>query len=450
MRFDLLIRGAEIHDGLGGVSRGDVGVLGTWIAAVEPKIEASAARTIEANGRILAPGFIDIHSHADFAVLREPRHECKVLQGVTTEVFTSCGLGFTPSTPVSRELQLRQHGPLFGDIPAVDLSTVKGYLGAIKASVNAAFLVSHGALRSSILGYEPRAATRDELKAMRVLARQAAEEGALGMSAGPYYKPACWATVEETAALAAEVGGFFSIHIRDHGRRIFESFDEAIEICARARTPMQVSHLQAIRMNRGRAPEMIAKMEAARDRGLDVTADLYPYDAGSTMLSAVQPDEWDDIPWDRAHLCVDGSCIGTKERAKTLSGPYLVHDRLEEEVELFAKWEHSTFGSDGLHIPGKPHPRLWGTFPRVLHKWGMEMLPKMTSKAAARLGLKDRGVIRERAAADLVLLNNPRDVATFEDPVRPPEGVDLVVVNGTVVAENGRHTGAVPGQVLTN
>ncbi len=447
MRFDLLIRGAEIHDGLGGVSRGDVGVLGDWIAAVEPRIDATAARTIEANGRVLAPGFIDIHSHADFALLREPDHACKILQGVTTEVFTSCGLGFVPSTPESFRLQVEQHGPIFGEVPAQH-RTVKEYLGAIRASVNSAFLVSHGALRSSVLGYAAREATRDELKAMRALARQAAEEGALGMSAGPYYKPACWASVEETAALAAEVGGFFSIHIRDHGRRIFESFDEAIEICARARTPMQISHLQAIRMNRGRAPEMIAKMEAARARGLDVTADLYPYDAGSTMLSSVQPEEWDDIPWDRAHLCADGSCIGTKERAKTLSGPYLVHDRLEEEVELFAKWPHATFGSDGLHIAGKPHPRLWGTFPRVLHKWGMEMLPKMTSKAAARLGLKNRGVIREHAAADLVLLNKPRDVATFEDPVRAPEGVDLVVVNGVVVAENGRHTGARPGKVL--
>lgn len=448
MRFDLLIRGAEIHDGLGDVRRGDVGVLGDWIAAVEPKIEAPAARTIEANGRVLAPGFIDIHSHADFALLREPKHECKVLQGVTTEVFTSCGLGFVPSTPESLALQLKQHGPLFGDVPSRP-STVKEYLSSIKASVNSAFLVSHGALRSAVMGYEAREATRDELKRMRALARQAADEGALGMSAGPYYKPACWASIEETAALAAEVGGFFSIHIRDHGRRIFESFDEAIEICARARTPMQISHLQAIRMNRGRAPEMIAKMEAARARGLDVTADVYPYDAGSTMLSAVQPDEWDDIPWDRAHLCVDGSVIGTKERAKTLSGPYLVHDRLEEEVELFVKWAHTTIGSDGLHIPGKPHPRLWGTFPRVLHKWGMETLPKMTSKAAARLGLKNRGVIRERSAADLVLLNNPKDRATFENPTLPPEGVDLVVVNGVVVAEQGRHTGAVPGQVLT-
>ena len=447
MRFDLLIRGAEIHDGLGGVAPGDVGVLGDWIAAVAPTIDATAVRTIEAKGRIVAPGFIDIHSHADFALLREPTHDCKVLQGVTTEVFTSCGLGFVPSTPTSFALQVQQHGPLFGEVPA-EHRTVKEYLGSIQASVNSAFLVSHGALRSSIMGYDAREATRDELKAMRALARQAADEGALGMSAGPYYKPACWASVEETAALAAEVGGFFSIHIRDHGRRIFESFDEAIEICARARTPMQISHLQAIRMNRGRAPEMITKMEAARARGLDVTADLYPYDAGSTMLSAVQPEEWDDIPWDRAHLCVDGSCIGTKERAKTLSGPYLVHDRLEEEVELFAKWPHSTFGSDGLHIPGKPHPRLWGTFPRVLHKWGMGMLPKMTSQAAARLGLKNRGVIREHAAADLVLLNHPRDVATFEDPVQAPEGVDLVVVNGVVVAEQGRHTGARPGRVL--
>jgi len=229
---------------------------------------------------------------------------------------------------------------------------------------------------------------------------------------------------------------------------MMESLDEAVEICARARVPMQVSHLQAIRMNRGRAPEMIAKLQAARDRGLDVTADIYPYDAGSTMLAAVQPEEWDDIPWDRAFLCADGSCIGTKERAKALSGTYLVHDRLEEEVELFAKWEHCLIGSDGLHTGGKPHPRVWGTFPRVLRLWGLGMIPKLTSKAAARLGLKDRGVIRERAKADLVLLSTPRDRATFEEPTLPPEGIDLVVCNGVITAEQGRHTGATPGQVL--
>jgi N-acyl-D-amino-acid deacylase len=107
-----------------------------------------------------------------------------------------------------------------------------------------------------------------------------------------------------------------------------------------------------------------------------------------------------------------------------------------------------TIGSDGLHVGKRPHPRLWGTFPRVLSKWGLETIPKMTSLAAARLGLKDRGVIRERAAADLVLLSNPQDLATFEDPVRPPSGIDLVVVNGVVVAENGKHTGAIPGRVL--
>ncbi len=448
MIFDLLIRGETIHDGTGSVAPGDVGVLGDWIAAVGA-VEAKAKRTIEAKGRVLAPGFIDIHSHADLAILREPRHECKILQGVTTEVFTSCGLGFAPVTPQSAPLQRKHLSALFGEPPpGAEWRTTKEYLGSIHASVNSAYLVSHGALRAAVTGYEDRPATRDELKAMRALARESAEEGALGLSTGLYYPPMTSATTEETAALAAEVGGFFSIHVRDHGRRMFESLDEAVEICARARVPMQVSHLQAVRMNRGRAGDILAKLDAARARGLDVTADAYPYDAGSTMLSSVKPEEYDDIPWGHAFLVSDGSLIGTKARAKELSGAYIVHDRTEEDVERMFRWPHLTVGSDGLHTGGRPHPRLWGTFPRVLSKWGLEMIPKMTSKAAARLGLKDRGVIREHAAADLVLLSNPRDRATFEEPTLPPEGIDLVVVNGVVVAEDGRHSGAVPGRVL--
>ena len=447
MRFDLLIRDAEIHDGTGSVSRGDVGVLGDWIAAVG-KVEAQAARTIDAKGRVLAPGFIDIHSHADLAVLREPRHECKVLQGVTTEVFTSCGLGFAPVTDRSIELQTENLRALFGEVPDMSWRTTREYLDRIKASVNVAYLVSHGAVRSAVKGHDLTPATREELREMRELARDAGKDGALGMSVGLYYKPMTAAGVEETAALAAEVGGFFAIHIRDMGRRLFESMDEAIEISARSRVPVQISHLQAIRMNRGKAVDMIRKIEEARGRGLDVTGDLYPYTAGSTMLSAVKPEEYDDIAWDKAFMVETGECIGTKERARTLSGPYIEHNRDEEDVERFVRCPWTTIGSDGLHVGKRPHPRLWGTFPRVLAKWGLAAIPKMTSLAAARLGLKDRGVIRERAAADLVLLSDPKDLATFEDPVRPPSGIDLVVVNGVVVAEGGKHSGAVPGRVL--
>lgn len=447
MNFDLLIRDATVHDGEGGVARGDVGVLGDRISAVG-KVEGPAARTVEARGRVLAPGFIDIHSHADLAVLREPRHECKVLQGVTTEVFTSCGLGFAPVTPESMKLQRDQLKVLFGELPDMSWRTTREYLERIQASVNVAYLVSHGAVRSAVKGHEETPATRDELRAMRAAAGEAAREGALGMSCGLYYKPMTAASVEEAAALASEVGGFFAIHIRDMGRRIFESMDEAIAICALSRVPLQISHLQAIRMNRGKAADMIRKIEEARGRGLEVTGDVYPYTAGSTMLSAVKPEEYDDIAWDRAYLVETGECIGTKERARTLSGPYLEHNRDEEDVERFVRCPWVTIGSDGLHVGARPHPRLWGTFPRVLHRWGLGMIPKMTSLSARRLGLKDRGVIRERAAADLVLLSAPRDRATFENPTLPPEGVDLVVVNGVVVAENGRHTGRTPGRVL--
>lgn len=447
MIFDLLIKGAKIHDGTGAVTEGDVGVLGDWIAAVG-KVDAQARRTIDARGRVLAPGFIDIHSHADLAVLREPRHECKVLQGVTTEVFTSCGLGFAPVTPESMALQRENLKSLFGEAPDMSWRSTAEYLGRIRASVNVAYLVSHGAVRAAVKGYAETPATRDEVKEMRALVRDAVRDGALGMSSGLYYRPMCFATAEETAALVAEAGGVWAVHIRDMNRRLWEAMEEAIEICSRSRTPLQISHLQAIRGNRGQAGEMIRKVEEARGRGLDVTGDVYPYDAGSTMLSAVKPEEYEDIDWTRAFLVETGEPIGTAERARRLSGAYVEHNRDEAEVEEFVQAPWTTIGSDGLHTGGRPHPRLWGTFPRVLSKWGFEMIPKMTSLPAKRLGLKDRGVIRERAAADLVLLSAPKDRATFENPTLPPEGIDLVVVNGVVVAEGGRHTGATPGRVL--
>jgi N-acyl-D-amino-acid deacylase len=351
-------------------------------------------------------------------------------------------------TDRSLELQKENLRALFGELPDMSWRSTREYLDRIRASVNVAYLVSHGAIRSAVKGHEETAATREELREMRTLARQAAMDGAIGMSCGLYYKPMTAANAEEAAALAAEVGGVFAIHIRDMGRRLFESMDEAIEISARSRVPVQISHLQAVRMNRGKAAEMIRKIDEARGRGLDVTGDVYPYTAGSTMLSAVKPEEYDDIAWDQAFMVETGERIGTKERARSLSGPYIEHNRDAEDVERFVRTPWATIGYDGLHVGKRPHPRLWGTFPRVLRTWGLETIPKMTSLAAARLGLKDRGVIRERAAADLVLLSNPRDTATFEDPVRAPEGIDLVVVNGVVVAENGRHTGAVPGRVL--
>lgn len=447
MIYDLLVRNATIHDGTGAVTKGDVGVLGDWIAAVG-KVDAKAKRTVDAQGRVLAPGFIDIHSHADLAVLREPRHECKVLQGVTTEVFTSCGLGFSPVTPESMALQRENLKSIFGELPDMSWRTTREYLERIRASVNVAYLVSHGAVRAAVKGYAEGPATRDELKEMRTLVRESVRDGALGMSSGLYYRPMTSATAEETAALAAEAGGVWAVHIRDMSRHLWEAMDEAFEICARSRVPLQVSHLQAVRMNRGKAQEMIRRIEAARARGLDVTGDIYPYDAGSTMLSAVKPEEYEDIDWPRAFLVETGECIGTAERARALRGAYVEHNRDEEDVERFVRTPWVTIGSDGLHTGGRPHPRLWGTFPRVLSKWGLDMIPQMTSLTARRLGLKDRGVIRERAAADLVLLSTPKDRATFEDPTLPPEGIDLVVVNGAVVAENGRHTGATPGRVL--
>ncbi len=438
MEFDLLVRNATIHDGIRFAGQGSVGVTAGRIVACGAEVAGTARRSIDAGGRTLAPGFIDIHSHADVALLRDPLQHPKVLQGVTTEVFTSCGLGCAPQPVPAFESLLGR--------PPVVWSTTAEYLAHLRPSVNVGYLVAHGPIRHAVMGMAERPATADEVDQMKELA-----VGGIGFSTGLYYSPMKFAAIEETVALAKAAGGFTAIHIRDFARGLWDALDEAIAICEQSGVPMQISHLQAIRQNAGRAGEIIARIEKARARGLDITGDVYPYTAGSTMLSAVKEEEYDEVPWDRAFLCRDGSLIGTAARARELrdAGTYLVHQTTEADVETFVKWQHAMIGSDGLHVGERPHPRLWGTFPRVLSKWGMEMLPKMTSKPAARLGLEDRGVIKVGAAADLVLMSSPRDVATFDDPARPPEGIHLVVVNGAIVVEEGRHTGATPGRVLT-
>ena len=372
VRFDLLIRDAEIHDGLGSTSRGDVGILGDWIAAVGKVDGANAVRIVDAKGRMLSPGFIDLNGHADLALLRDPKLECKILQGVTTEVLSGGGVGCAPRPVPAFEPMLGSHEG--------DWDTVEGYLSKLRTSVNVAPLISHGAVRHAVMGMEERPATREEIKKMRALVG-----GGLGMSSGLSRSPMNAATPGETAMLAAEAG-FLSLSLRDAE----EGLDEAFEICARSRVGLEITRLSK--------PDYLSRIDEARDRGLDVTIDVSPYD---------------------------------------------------EDAETLYQWPHSMVGSDGVHVEGQPHPALWGTFPRVLATWGMKMLPKMTSMPAARLGLKNRGVIREMAAADLVLLSGPKDRATIEEPTLPPEGIDMVVVNGIVVVEEGRHLGTTPGKVLT-
>lgn len=518
MNVDLLFRDALVIDGTGAApQRGSLAVQQGRIAAIGPLAGATARRLVECGGRALAPGFIDIHSHADVALLADGRHTPKVMQGVTTEVFSNCGIGFAPLTDASAPRLRALFGPIFGPDPGVDWEwrSVAQYLERVegRTAVNVAFLVPHAALRAAVMGLDARPASDAEIAQMGDLLRQGMEAGAFGVTTSPWYAPMGAAEAREFRHLmriAGEYGGFYATHLRSYTDRLAESLAEEIAHAEATGVPLQVAHLACVgRPNWGRAPKILGQIEAARDRGVDVLCDSYPYLAGCTLLYAMLP-EWvtrdgpegviprlrdpalraravadlaaGHVDWSQAQVCgvaseankpLEGRSFAdiARERGVTpdelvcdlvveeaLRISFLAHTGNEEDLRTILASPWQMVGSDGLHLAGKTHPRLYGTFPRLLGRYVRDgrvlSLPqaihKMTGAPAARLGLRDRGVIRPGAAADLVLFNpdTVQDTATYEDPCQHPVGIDLVLVNGEPVVEGGRHTGALPGKVL--
>jgi N-acyl-D-amino-acid deacylase len=526
--FDTLIRHANIVDGTGRAGfTGDIGIVGdtiTELGVIPP--EAQAKQTLDATGMTAAPGFIDIHTHADIALLARPQHLPKVMQGVTTEVFTNCGLGFAPVTGEGLEIQRRFIAGLFGDdgnsakeaalddSPHADWGwrTVADFLGRYEAQgvgTNIAYLIPHGAVRVSVLGMQERPADTGEVEQMRALVAQGMEEGAWGMSTGIWYAPMRAADRHELVTLFREAG-FFATHQRDYGNNLFTATDESLEIAREAGVPVQIAHLQMNGPgNAGRAPEILQQLERALADGIDVSCDTYPYTAGSTFIQSLLP-SWatDGGPdailrrlaesqtrariieeigqgrsdWSRYMLVgadspengpYEGQTFEQVASARGLSGPewvcavleednlracYVHHGAHEGNVRDILRWPRQMVGSDGLHLPGKTHPRLYGTFPRVLGRYVREekvisleeAIHKMTGAPAARLGLPKRGTLAVDNAADLVLFDPAtiHDVATFEDPLRFPTGIPHVFVNGQAVKADDQPTSALPGHVL--
>lgn len=517
--MDLILRNGSVIDGSGAAGiRADVGVTGGKISAIGDLSEATATREVDATGQVVAPGFIDIHTHADVALLARPTHEPKVMQGVTTEVFSNCGLGFAPISEAGLAIQKEYLLGLFGDDTGIDWNwrTVRQFLDLFRGRIatNAAYLVPHGAVRVSAMGMADRAASSDELRTMTDLVREGMDEGAWGLSTGLWYSPMSYAAPEENVAICravAERGGFFSIHMREYGDTILDALTESYDISRESGAPLQVSHLQigGVR-NWGRAGEVLAHIDAARTSGVDVTYDSYPYTAGSTLIQAMLPtwatvggpskllerltDEEHrpkiveamnsaDRDWTRHVLCgvrcsrykpYEGETFAKIAEAEGISigetvCRLLVEDELqacfiahlgdESDLRQILKHPAQMIGSDGLHLPGKTHPRLFGAFPRLIARYVREQglltledaIWKMTGFPAQRMGFRDRGLVREGLAADLVVFDPAtiRDTATFDDPCRFPEGISHVLVNGKAVVEGGKHTGALPGEVLT-
>ena len=514
---DLTIAGGDVIDGTGAPRRrADVTVCDGRIGDVGELGRVSAARTIDATGLVVCPGFIDIHCHPDIALLNDPPHAPTVMQGVTTEVFTCCGVGFAPITDDGLRRMRETHGVVFGDASNVDWNwrSVAELLARYDqgVAVNVAYCVPHGALRASVVGMDDRPATPDEIRRMGAMLRQGMEQGARGFSTGPWYTGMTGATTDELVALCrvvAEYGGMFSIHLREARFGMYESVLEAVDVAERAGLPVQISHYILMDNSRGRPEAMLGAIDQARARGVDVTIDSYPYTAGCTSLHALLP-KWategaadeaiqrlarpetrarikadmsdDDAVWaitavsdtqlpehasmhgrrvtelaaERGQTPVDFVCdLVVAER---LQVAMIFHGGCEEDVQQVMQHPWHMVGSDGVHLGRRPHPRLYGTFPRYLGHYARDLgvlrleqaVRKMTGLPAWRMGLTDRGTVAPGMAADLVLFDptRVRDRATFDDPCQFPDGIPYVIINGRVVKDNETHTGQLAGQVL--
>jgi N-acyl-D-amino-acid deacylase len=488
--YDLLIRGGRVIDGSGAAARAaDVAVVDGRIAAVG-KVDGEAKRVIDANGLAVTPGFVDVHSHDDVALLNMPGMDFKAAQGVTTVVCGNCGAGCAPANERLEQFYYRGVSGILGPVERFAWRSIGEFYDVVRAarpSVNAAFLVPHGTLRVAAMGWERRAPTEDELAAMKEYLAEGMASGAVGLSTGLIYRPGTYAKTEELIELArvvARFGGIYASHIRDEGDRLLEAVEEAIRIGEEAGVPVQISHHKASgQRNWGRTKDSLAVIDAARARGLDVTIDMYPYTAGSTALVAITTVRGFSEMMDPHDILIASVRHQRQYEGKRLDEIASMMDlpvedaarRLlrEEENAVVAimftmeegdvrrVFQHPAcmVGSDGIPSPtGKPHPRLYGTFPRVLDRYvreeGLfsleEAVRKMTSLPAETFLLGDRGELREGYWADIVVFDAERiaDTATYEDPRRYPEGIAFVFVNGQAVVEQGRPATVPAGQLV--
>jgi N-acyl-D-aspartate/D-glutamate deacylase len=453
---DLLIRNALVLDGQDRPGKQlDVAIVAGRICALGDLADQPAWEVRDGRGLVLAPGFIDVHTHDDTMVIRRPEQLPKLSQGVTTVVVGNCGISAAP-------VRLRGEPPdplnLLGPAAAFSYPTFAAYRAAVEQArpgVNVAALVGHTALRSNHLDDLQRAATATEIAAMRAELRDSLAAGALGLSTGLAYASAMAAPTAEVAALAAEldaVGGLYVTHLRSEFAAVHEALDEALDIGRQARAPVVVSHFKCAGVdNWGRALELLGALEQAA-HGQPVGCDCYPYAASSSTLDLRQVTDRHriTITWSTPHPDCGGRDLAAiaadwgldlQETARCLQPAGAVYYGMSEaDVRLILAHPLSMIGSDGLPEDPFPHPRLWGAFPRVLGHFSRDLglfplhtaVHKMTGLSAARFGLAGRGLIEPGAQADLVLFDPARirDVANFSEPQRPAEGIHAVWVNG--------------------
>ncbi|MDE3193269.1 MAG: D-aminoacylase [Chloroflexota bacterium] len=516
----LFLRGGTVVDGTGAPGRrADVAIRDGRIASISSGGDApSAERVIDVGGMVVAPGAIDIHSHSDERMFVNNAMESALHQGVTTVVCGNCGGASAPvlglaASELDRDLarhDVERTWTSFGE-----------YAAAVEragSSINVCSFVGHGTLRMCVMGAEARDATAGELAAMKALLASSLAEGAIGMSTGLIYPPSAYGATDEIVALATivrERGGLYASHIRNEGDRLLDAVGEGIEIGRRSGVRVQLSHHKAsVKRNWGKVRDSTALIEKARSAGTDVAADQYPYTASSTGLAVTIPNwahaggplamcerlrdpavrvrirdeyvetgrNWDAIviaraakhpEWSGRSVAalagevrrdpLEWTCDALVEHDGAID--IVHHSMSEEDVRFVMAKPYVAIGSDssanapyGALSFGKPHPRSYGTFPRVLGRYARDekivtledAVRKMSGLPASRLRLRDRGVLREDAAADVMVFDPARvaDVATYEDPHRYPEGIALVLVNGEIALEAGETTPARAGRFL--
>ena len=474
MKFELIIRNAQIIDGTGKPAySADLAIQNGVIAAIGDLSGVNAIEEHDAQGLVLAPGFIDVHTHDDLQVIHAPQMLPKISQGITTVIVGNCGIS---ASPVTLTGVLPDPMNLLGgpeDFCYPDFASYKNAVNTAQPAVNVAALIGHTALRNNHMDRLDRVATPHEIELMRGQLRESLNEGALGLSSGLAYGSAIASSTHEVKKLAEvlnETGAVYTTHLRTEFDEIIAALDEAFEIGEHAKAPIIVSHLKCAGAgNWGRSGEVLKKLESAAATH-PVGCDCYPYSASSSTLDLQQVTSDFDIviTWSEPHPEQGGKKIADianewqlslQDAAKKLQPAGAVyHGMSEADVQKILAHPLTMVGSDGLPVDPLPHPRLWGAFPRVLGHYSRDLklfsLPeairKMTRMSADRFGLDDRGRIAVGAAADLVLFDplKVKDSATFTQPQQLAEGIEAVWVNGVLSYTQKTVTGIRAGKFL--
>jgi len=525
--YDYLIKNGKILDGCGNPwYRADLAISDGHIVKIAPDIDGSSHSSIDVEGLLVCPGFIDMHTHWDLRVFSSPSEEEKLRQGIITSLIGQDGLSVAPvNDKTVQGMRLRVSGLLGSKPEKWNWQSMEEYLNAIRGTkpvTNYMMLVPHGNVRSMVVGWDNRPANDEEIEEMKSILGESMDQGACGFSTGLIYPPGMFADKKELVELCrttGEKGGFFVVHMRDEGNYLVDSIKEVAEICIEAGCPLHISHLKvAGKKNWGKSKEALDVIEQMRSRGLDLTFDQYPYTAGSTMLDALIPPRFHsggteklverlldketaeeireviegeiEERWENwiAHCGWDGILINSvaSEANKYAEGktlmeiskitgqtPFEALSHLfvsekgrvtmtqfygsEEDVRSFMKSDYMTFCTDAI-AGGKPHPRAYGSTCRFIEKFVLQnkdltlpqAIQRMTSRPAQRLGLQDRGILREGMCADITILDSGsiHDTGTYRDPANYPSGIVHVMVNGAWEMLNGKLRFSQKGKVL--